>query len=201
VLRATAEILSPAALEKAASKGKGGKKAGAVQLSSWQSTHSITGGGHHSGEQQLMQQEVGFFGSLSRRFESVVWSESRHSRPYCCIVLSLGRRVGLRLQDEISHLEKTIKRLSPKPQTLNSQDKISHLEKTIKRLREEEKDVHEFTREDEDSGKGHAESLAELEGDASNIGSELEVCIINRPAVCSDSGNPDVRIWYRFPQF
>jgi hypothetical protein len=68
VLRATAEILSPAALSKdngkgqgKADKGKGkaGKKGGAVQLSSWQSTDSVTGEGHRSGEQQLMQQEVG----------------------------------------------------------------------------------------------------------------------------------------------
>lgn len=62
------------------------------------------------------------------------------------------------------------------------QDKINHLEKTIRRLRQEEKDVHAFTREDKDSGRGHAESLAELEGDASHIGSELEVGI--RPLFC-----------------
>ena len=65
MLRATAEILSPAALSKDKGKGKGkgkgkaGKKGGAVQLSSWQSTDSVTGEGHRSGEQQLMQQEVG----------------------------------------------------------------------------------------------------------------------------------------------
>ena len=66
MLRATAEILSPAALSKdkgkdkgKAGKGKAGKKGGAVQLSSWQSTDSVTGEGHRSGEQQLMQQEVG----------------------------------------------------------------------------------------------------------------------------------------------
>lgn len=105
MLRATAEILSPAAMAKTEAKGKGGKsgkKGGAAQLSSWQSTDSVTGGGHHGGQQQLMQQEVrsdkvrrGETGGRGSRVEGIrgLWS-SRCSRgrdvPRCLILSHLG---------------------------------------------------------------------------------------------------------------